>query len=79
MTDLGTPARLYVLGYCRGNSHRAEAVARVLFLKHPEATVAREMKVPYRSLQRLTIAVRAGFRELIVSGAVETTDLLARE
>lgn len=79
MTDLGPLARAYLTGRCGDNPALANAVIRVLFLRHPYREVASQEKVAARTLQRKVAAVRMGLKMLVTSGQVDVVDLMAKE
>lgn len=79
MTDLSVTTRAYLMGRCLDDHAMVTAVVRVIMQGHSDRTVAREERVPRRSLQRRVRDVRLGLNNLISGGHAAVTDLIAKE
>lgn len=77
LTDLSLAARLYLLGHCRGDTRKAEAVALIVFGNHSVRAVARRHRLSPSTLHRLARTLRIGLKGVVSGRIVSVEELLA--
>lgn len=77
LSDLSLAARLYLVGHCRGDMRKAEAVAQIVFGSNSVRTVARRYRLSPSTLHRLARTLRIGLKGVVSSRIVSVEELLA--